>query len=72
MVEGLSFEEALAALEQVVKQLESGEKSLDESLELFGRGMALARHCQVKLDEAEAKIEQLLESGGVAPFEPEA
>lgn len=66
-----TFEEAMARLEKVVRQLESGELSLDESLKLFQEGMALARQCSGLLDEAEGRIEELLEStGGKAVLRP--
>ena len=56
----LKFEEALAQLEEIVQQLESGETQLDESLQLFENGVKLARICNKKLDEAEAKIQILM------------
>lgn len=62
-----TFEEAMARLERVVRQLESGELSLDESLKLFQEGMALARQCSGLLDEAEGRIEELLEGAGGRP-----
>ncbi|MEW8977580.1 MAG: exodeoxyribonuclease VII small subunit [Symbiobacterium sp.] len=74
MTENLSFEEAIRRLEQVVKELESGDLPLERGLELFQEGIALTRHCNALLDGAEARIEQLLEQNGetvIAPFEPE-
>ncbi len=56
-----TFEEALARLEQIIGELENGELSLDESLKLFEEGIALSRHCNLKLDEAQGKVELLLE-----------
>ncbi len=65
----LKFEEALVKLEEVVRQLESGELTLEESLKLFESGVALARICSQKLDEAEGKIQQLIgEDGERTPF----
>ena len=58
--ETLSFEAALKELEGIVKQLESGEAKLEESLQLFERGVKLSRFCSQKLDEAEKKIELLV------------
>ncbi len=55
-----TFEEALARLEQIVGELENGELNLEESLKLFEEGIALARHCNSKLDEAQGKVELLL------------
>lgn len=70
----LSFEQALQRLEQVVRELESGELSLDAALGLFQEGVDLTRRCGAQLDEAEARIEKLLEQGGqvtAVPVEPE-
>ncbi|NPV70874.1 MAG: exodeoxyribonuclease VII small subunit [Firmicutes bacterium] len=69
----MSFEEALGRLEEIARSLESLELGLDESLRLFQEGVRLARVCSSKLDEAEHRIEQLLEAPGgsavVAPLE---
>lgn len=56
---GLSFEDAYAQLEDVVRKLESKTLSLDESLELFERGQRLVAYCHTRLDEAELKIQRL-------------
>lgn len=56
----LSFEDALKQLDQTVKQMESGELSLDESLKAFEGGIALVRDCQAQLDSAEQKIQTLI------------
>lgn len=53
------FEEALQELESLVTKLETGDLSLDQSLACFKRGVALTRHCQTVLDEAQKTIEQL-------------
>ncbi|MEI7591463.1 MAG: exodeoxyribonuclease VII small subunit [Deltaproteobacteria bacterium] len=53
------FEDALQKLESIVKKMESGELSLDESLKAFEEGVKLARFCAGKLDEAQRKVEQL-------------
>jgi exodeoxyribonuclease VII small subunit len=55
-VESLSYEAALQELEAVVAGLESGENALEESLALYERGQALARHCARLLDQAELRI----------------
>ena len=60
----LSFERALVKLESNVRTLEKGELTLEESLTLFEEGMKLARFCSRKLDEAEKKIEILIEKDG--------
>lgn len=55
----LSFEESLAALEERVRKLESGEVPLDEALKLFEEGSALARSCHEHLDAAEQRVAAL-------------
>jgi exodeoxyribonuclease VII small subunit len=60
----LSYEEAIQNLEQVVSRLESGEISLDESMALFRRGMALSEICAGKLAAVEKQISQLIEKAG--------
>ncbi len=55
-----TFEEALTRLEEIVNLLENGELKLDESLILFEEGIALARHCNLKLEEAQGRVEILL------------
>lgn len=58
-VEKVSFEQALGELETLVERLESGELSLDQSLQQFKRGVELTRHCQSILDEAQQVVEKL-------------
>ncbi|MBN1283160.1 MAG: exodeoxyribonuclease VII small subunit [Proteobacteria bacterium] len=60
MVERRSFEQAMGDLEGVVKRLEGGELTLDESLAAFEKGIKLARECEAGLAEAKGKIEQLI------------
>ncbi len=55
-----SFEASLEALEQIVRQLESGDLPLDKSLELFEQGIRLSRECQERLSQAERRIVILL------------
>lgn len=55
-----SFEASLEALEQIVRQLESGDLPLEKSLELFEQGVRLSRECQERLSQAERRIEVLL------------
>lgn len=55
----LTFEAALAELEQVVAKLESGEVPLDESIALYARGAALRAHCEDKLKAAEARVTEI-------------
>jgi exodeoxyribonuclease VII small subunit len=73
-VAGLDFEQALAALEQLVSDLESGEQPLEQALASFERGVALTRRCQAALRAAEQKVEILTRDSTDAelrPFEPE-
>jgi len=55
----MSFEDALAELERIVRQIEDGRGKLDEAITAYERGVALKRHCETKLKEAQAKIEQI-------------
>jgi exodeoxyribonuclease VII small subunit len=55
-VENLSFEQAMAELEQVVGKLERGDVALEESIALYERGAALKKRCETKLKEAEEKV----------------
>ena len=59
-IQAMSFEDALRALEEVVRQLESGEVPLDASISLYERGEALRKHCQARLDAAQARIEKIV------------
>lgn len=58
-VEGLSFEQAMDELDELVRRMESGELSLDESIAAYRRGAELARFCQARLANAEQEIKQL-------------
>ncbi|MCQ8128305.1 exodeoxyribonuclease VII small subunit [Methylomonas rivi] len=64
------FEEAMQELEQLVEQMERGELSLEESLKSFERGIKLTRTCQQALQEAEQKVQILLEKNGQQSLEP--
>ncbi|MSP79729.1 MAG: exodeoxyribonuclease VII small subunit [Rhodospirillales bacterium] len=57
---GLSFEDALAELEKIVRQLEEGKGGLDASIKAYERGAALKRHCEAKLKEARARIDKIV------------
>ncbi|VAW43320.1 Exodeoxyribonuclease VII small subunit [hydrothermal vent metagenome] len=59
----LSFEDALAELEKIVTQLESGDLTLEASLDLFEQGQKLAKECDVQLETAVLRIEQLTADG---------
>jgi len=63
-IASLTFEDALRALEDVVRKLESGEVPLDDSISLYERGEDLRRHCQARLDAASARIEKIVNGPG--------
>ncbi len=56
----MSFEQALAALEEVVSRLESGNVPLEESMTMYERGEKLRAHCQARLDAAQSRIEKIV------------
>lgn len=64
------FEEHLAELEQLVERMEEGNLPLEESLKLFERGVQLTRTCQTALQEAEQKVQILLEEHGEPLLKP--
>jgi exodeoxyribonuclease VII small subunit len=73
-VSQLSFEAALARLEEIVRTLEKGEAPLDKSIELYQEGDQLKRHCEARLKNAQARIEQIAfgsdgKPAGVKPFD---
>jgi len=53
------FGTALAELESIVQKLEDGKGKLEDSIKAYERGAALKRHCEIKLQEADAKIHQI-------------
>ena len=57
----LSFEDALAELEQIVRGLESGQQKLEDAINAYERGAALRRHCETKLAEAEARVAAIVQ-----------
>ncbi|SDL74285.1 exodeoxyribonuclease VII small subunit [Maricaulis salignorans] len=59
-IETMSFEQALAQLETIVQQLESGEVELERSIAIYERGAALRAHCDGKLKDAELKVEKIV------------
>ena len=73
-LENITFEEAVGRLEQIVRAMEEGKLSLDDSLKAFEEGIALVRFCNGKLDTAEQRVRILLagENGVLAekPFTP--
>jgi len=66
-VKKLSFEAAIAELEEVVNRLDSGDVPLDESIKLYERGAELKAHCEAKLNEADAKVRQITLDAQGAP-----
>ena len=70
----MSFEDALKALEDIVRRLEGGDAPLEESIDLYTRGDALRAHCQARLDAAQARIEAIVagpdgKAAGLRPFD---
>jgi len=55
----LSFEDALAQLEVIVRNLEGGDSALDDAIAAYERGAALKRHCESKLRQAQARVEKI-------------
>lgn len=69
------FETSLAELEALVQKMEQGELSLEASLEAFEQGIRLTRECQQRLEQAEQKVQLLVEQDGqiqARPFDPDA
>jgi exodeoxyribonuclease VII small subunit len=57
---GLSFEDALAELERIVRGLEGGQQKLEDAITSYERGTTLRRHCEAKLAEAEARVQAIV------------
>jgi len=73
----MSFEDALRALETVVRKLESGDVPLDDSIALYEHGEELRKACQSRLDAAQAKIDKIVSGAdgkpaGTVPFDAES
>ena len=66
------FEAAMTELEALVQAMESGELSLEQSLDRFERGVALVRQCQDSLKSAELRIEQLTAEGELKPLDTDS
>lgn len=70
-LQGMSFEDALAELERIVRGLEEGSAKLEDSIVAYERGIALQRHCDAKLQEAQARVERIvLGRNGAVAAEP--
>src|SRR6185437_469767 len=62
-IAAMSFEEALAELEQIVKRLEEGKGKLDEAISSYERGAQLKQHCESKLGEAQGRVDKIVRQG---------
>ena len=70
-----TFETGLEELEKIVKEMESGDLPLERAISLFETGMALSESCRKQLDEAETRVEILMQRGDkvvAKPFEPKS
>jgi exodeoxyribonuclease VII small subunit len=56
----MSFEDALAELEQIVRRLEGGQVRLDDAIQSYERGALLKRHCEKKLNEAQQRVDRIV------------
>lgn len=63
-ISALSFEEALAQLEKIVAELESGQAPLERSIEMYERGAALKAHCEKRLEAARLRVEKIVVGQG--------
>ena len=67
----MSFEDALAELEGIIRDLEDGTGALDDAIGAYERGEALKRHCEAKLVEAQARVDKIvLGPDGTPAVEP--
>ena len=67
----MNFEDALAELDKIVRTLEGGAAKLDDSIASYERGALLRRHCEVKLKEAQARVDKIvLGADGTISLEP--
>jgi len=70
-IAGMSFEDALAELEQIVRRLEGGQVKLDEAILFYERGALLKQHCERKLNEAQQRVDRIVIGGdGAITAEP--
>ncbi len=70
-IASLSFEDALAELERIVRQLEEGKGPLDAAIDAYSRGSLLKTHCEAKLAEAQARVDRIvLGSDGTPTTQP--
>ena len=59
-IKALTFEQALAELEKIVAELESGQAPLERSIEIYERGAALKAHCEARLEAARLRVEKIV------------
>ena len=71
-VDKMTFEEELAELEGIVRQLETGDVELEKSIAIYERGAALKAHCEGRLKSAELKVEQIVQGTNGPATEPAA
>lgn len=69
-IQALSFEQALAELEQIVARLESGQAPLEDSIRMYERGAALKSHCEERLKAAQLRVEKIVQGAGAPGVEP--
>jgi exodeoxyribonuclease VII small subunit len=62
-VAAMSFEDALAELERIVRGLEGGQQKLEDAIAAYERGAKLRRHCEAKLAEAEQRVQAIVAAG---------
>lgn len=71
-IAAMSFEDALAALEAIVRGLETGQQKLEDAISAYERGAALKKHCETKLAEAEARVQAIVaRADGSLALKPE-
>jgi len=61
-IENISFEDALAELEEIVRKIDTGQENLADAVDSFERGVLLKKHCEKMLKEAKLKIEKITSS----------
>lgn len=69
-ISALTFEQALAELETIVSELESGQAPLERSIGIYERGAALKALCEKRLEEARLRVEKIVMQGGQVSAEP--
>ena len=70
-IAAMSFEDALAELEGIVRRLEGGQVKLDDAIQSYERGAQLKRHCEKKLNEAQQRVDRIvIGPDGAATVEP--